>query len=88
LAAVKKIAFSRQNLWESTRIEAERKIQERIEANPGIRQCDLYEGYEEFTNWLAPMLAEWTRKRMIRRIKDGRTYKVFPVDNQLKKASA
>jgi hypothetical protein len=67
----------KQKLWECTRIEAERVIMERIQSSPGIRQCELYEGYEEFTNWITPMLADWDRKGLIKRAKEGRTYRVF-----------
>lgn len=72
----------KQKLWESVRREAEQKITNRISDNPGIRQCELYEGYEEFTSWLVPMLADWERRRLIRREKAGRTYKVYPAESE------
>ena len=78
----------KQKLWEITRPEAEKKILQRIRENPGMKQCELYEGYEEFTNWITPMLADWERKKIITRLKDGRTYKVFPADMNLNKIIA
>jgi hypothetical protein len=74
----------KQKLWESVRVQAEQAIQERIASSPGIHQCELYKGYEEFSSWIAPMLAQWSRQGRIKRVKDGRTYKVYPLDWELK----
>ncbi|GAB4336349.1 MAG: hypothetical protein Kow0099_09290 [Candidatus Abyssubacteria bacterium] len=74
----------KQKLWEGARARVEKAIHERIASSPGIRQCELYEGYEEFTSWIAPMLAEWAKQGQIRRVKDGRTYRVYPSNWELK----
>jgi hypothetical protein len=77
----------KQKLWESVRTEVEETILQRVKENPGIRQSNLYGGYEEFTNWIAPMLADWERRKLVRREKDGRTYRIFLCESESTQAA-
>ena len=56
----------------------ENKLIEIISSNPGIRQSEIYEMFEEqFKNDIRLILFHWSREKRISRLRSLNTYRLY-----------